>query len=108
MREKLVNTTALENLWKSVANELGLKMDFSEKEFHGATECIVLDDKLKEIMLGLGEKVLKRDLTGYDKFGVAELEKEEKEQLLKEVERFKQERTSGKNKSSKSLINLSK
>lgn len=37
VRGPLINTTAVENFWKSVANDLKLKPTFSEKDFHGAT-----------------------------------------------------------------------
>lgn len=65
VRGKLINTTALENLWKSLANDLGLRMEFSEKEFHGATECINIDEPLKDWVVKLGEKVMQKDLTGF-------------------------------------------
>lgn len=40
LRGPLKNMTAIENFWKFTANQYGLRPQFSEKEFHGATECI--------------------------------------------------------------------
>lgn len=52
-------------------------MEFSEKEFHGATECINIDEPLKDWVVKLGEKVMQKDLTGFEKFGWKELDMED-------------------------------
>lgn len=82
VRGPLISTTAVENFWKAVANEQKLRPDFSEKEFHGATECIRLDSSLYSAMMDISKHVMTLDLKGYRKYGLDELEEARRKPLL--------------------------
>ncbi|CAF1101506.1 unnamed protein product [Rotaria sordida] len=44
LRGKLITTTRIENWWKEQAEEKNWFVRFSNKEFHGQTECIEVSD----------------------------------------------------------------
>eukprot|EP00026_Physarum_polycephalum_P010233 Phypoly_transcript_10389.p1 GENE.Phypoly_transcript_10389~~Phypoly_transcript_10389.p1 ORF type:complete len:373 (+),score=117.49 Phypoly_transcript_10389:10-1128(+) len=50
LRGKLITMTKIENWWKEHADENKLFCRFSESEFHGATECLELDEKTLKFM----------------------------------------------------------
>lgn len=41
IRGGLKNMISIENFWKSTAKKYNLRPVFSNKKFHGATECII-------------------------------------------------------------------
>jgi|JI6StandDraft_1071083.scaffolds.fasta_scaffold06418_6 hypothetical protein len=94
VRGPLISTTAVENFWKAVANEQKLRPAFSEKEFHGATECIRLTPALYDEMVQISKHVLTLNLKGYKKFGIEELEEPRRKQLLELIEAFHEQSAS--------------
>ena len=59
-RGKLKNTTIAENWWKSKATTNNLFYQFSNSKFHGATECIDIDDDKLQEMIKKTEKIINK------------------------------------------------
>lgn len=71
LRGPLKNMTAIENFWKKTANTYNVKPKFSNSEFHGATECIDISEKLYKIMLDISNEIKDLDYNKYDLFDIS-------------------------------------
>lgn len=57
-RGRLEDTTKTENWWKNQAKENDLFHRFSNDKFHGATECVCIDDQTLKKMIKHSEKLI--------------------------------------------------
>ena len=61
-RGRLEDTTIAENWWKSEATKHDLFCRFSNDKFHGATECVLIDnDTLKDMIESTNKIILKKN-----------------------------------------------
>ena len=58
-RGRLEDTTIAENWWKEIATKKKLFHRFSNDKFHGATECVKIDDDTLKIMIEETDKIIK-------------------------------------------------
>ncbi|KRW98993.1 hypothetical protein PPERSA_11594 [Pseudocohnilembus persalinus] len=89
LRGPLKNITAIENFWKQTANQNQLRPQFSEKDFHGATECIIVNESLFKQMIQISYEIQNMDTLSYEDFTIQILKQDLQEKFNKLLKEWK-------------------
>ena len=63
LRGKLITTTRIENWWKEQAEKKNWFVRFTDKDFHGRTECIQVNDNILAELITKSKDMMSNDQT---------------------------------------------